>query len=160
MFQKLLFALFFVAATAHAEAPIKVKVTVFPMGSFQITGDKVEGMGAKKGAEYSAKELKVPVDSLKTQMSLRDTHMKKKLESDKYKYITVSNVKAKDGKGTADINIHNVTKPVSFTYKDDGPGKATATFKLHLKDFNLTDINYKGAGVEDEVEVAATVPYK
>jgi polyisoprenoid-binding protein YceI len=133
-----------------ADGPLKVKVGLYPMGSFEITGDHVDGTAAK--------ELKVEVDTLKTGMSLRDRHLHEKLESDKYKFITVSNVKAKDGSGTADIKIHNVSKNVPFTYKDADSGKATATFKLSLKDYNLTNINYKGVGVEDEVEVTATVP--
>jgi hypothetical protein len=92
-------------------------------------------------------------------MSLRDRHLHEKLEAEKYGFITVAEVSAAGGKGTAKITVRTITKNISFTYKDAGAGKATATFKMKLTDFNLTGINYKGVGVEDEVEVTATIPY-
>lgn len=156
----LIIGLVFSFTAFAADPPIKVKVTLYPMGSFEATSDRVEGTGKKTGDKYEGKEFKVLVDSLKTNMSLRDRHLHEKLESDKYKYITVTNVKASGGEGTADIKIHNVPQSIKFKYTEAGAGKATATFKLHLKDFNLTKINYKGVGVEDEVEVTAAVPYQ
>lgn len=138
---------------------VSVKVGLFPMGSFHITSERVIGRGEKKGSQYLAKEIKVLVNTLTTGMSLRDKHMKEKLEANKYKFITVSDIVAKDGKGTAKITIRNITKNVGFTYKDEGGGKATAEFKLNLKDFSFTGINYQGVGVEDEVVIDATIPY-
>ncbi len=124
-----------------------------------MTSDSLIGKGTKKGDSYSAAELKVPVDSLKTGVGMRDDQLKKTLNSKKYPYIIVKNVKASAGKGTATIMINGITKPVSYTFKDSGSGTAVATFKLNLPDFKLENINFKGVGVEDEVEVNATVPY-
>jgi len=143
-----------------ADPAVLVKVGLNPVGSFEMKSDHVEGMGKKTGDQYSAKTIKVAVQSLNTGMSLRDTHMKEKLEGTKYKYIMVSDIKASGGSGTAKITIRNVTKDISFDYKDLGTSRAEATFKLNLKDFEFTGINYKGVGVEDEVEVTARVPYQ
>jgi polyisoprenoid-binding protein YceI len=142
------------------EPPVQVAVAVTPVGDFKITAPRIEGQGKKSGDTFTAKELKVAVDSLKTGMSLRDTHLHEKLESKKYKYIVVSNVVAKNGKGTAKITVRDVIKDVPFTYEDAGKNKEKAKFKLNLKEFGLSGISYKSVGVEDEVEVTATVAYQ
>ena len=153
-------ALFCFTSVFAAEVPLKVKVSLYPVSSFEITADRVQGLGKKSAASYSASEIKVPVQSLKTGMSLRDRHLHEKLEAEKYKFITVANIRASGGKGTAKITIRNVSKDISYKYVEASAGKATASFKLSLKDFGFTDINYKGVGVEDEVEVTATIPYQ
>jgi polyisoprenoid-binding protein YceI len=142
-----------------AEGPVKVKVNLYPMGSFEMVSDRIIGSGEKKGNVYTAKEVKVLTNNLKTGMSLRDKHTHEKLQTDKFPYITVSDIKASGGTGTAKITIRDVTKDIKFTFKDAGAGKATADFKLSLKDFKFAGINYQGVGVEDEVQVIATVPY-
>lgn len=147
------------SASAAADGPLKVHVGLSPMGSFDISTDRIIGSGEKKGANYTAKEVKVLVKGLKTGMSLRDKHLHDKLQEEKFKYITVTDIKATAGKGTAKITIRDVTKDISFTFKDDNAGKATAEFPLSLKDFKFSGINYQGVGVEDEVKVSITVPY-
>jgi polyisoprenoid-binding protein YceI len=147
------------AAGFAAEGPIKAAVTLYPMGSFTIAGDHVVGSGEKKGDNYSAKEIKIAVDSLKTGMSLRDKHFHEKLESKKFPYIIVTDIKATKGTGTAKMTVRDVTKDVKFTFKDDGGGKATADYKINLKDYGISGVSYNGVGVEDEVSITATIPY-
>ncbi len=141
-----------------AETPVKVKVPL-TVGSFDLTAAKVIGSGEKKGGVYTAKEIKVKVDDMTTGQPLRDKHTKEHLESAKYPFITVSDIKASGGSGTAKITVKGITKEIKFIYKDAGPGKATADFKLNLKDFKFSGISYLGVGVEDEVQVTATLPY-
>lgn len=146
--------------TYGAGVGIVAKVGLNPMGSFEAKSDKVMGKGKKGKHLITALEIRVPVSSLKTGMSLRDKHLKEHLESDKYKFIIVRDIKAENSKGTAKVTLRNVTKPVNFIYKNVGEGLAEATFKINLKEFGFEGINYLGVGVRDEVVIIATLPYE
>jgi hypothetical protein len=153
-----LFLLLF-SNVAKADAPLKAHVQLSPMGGFDITSLQLLGRGTKAGSQYTARELKVPSMGLRTGISLRDRHLREKLEADKFPFIRVLEVKASGQRGVAKMVIRNVTKPIRFTFKDLGHGTATAHFKIHLPDYNFSGINYKGVGVADDVDVVATVPY-
>ena len=143
-----------------AENPaVMVNVELFPVGSFTMTAPQVEGRGRKQANAFSAAELKVAVASLDTGIQLRTTHLKQHLKADSFPYITAKNILARNQHGSADLTIRDVTQKVTFTYVDLGNGSAQATFKLNLPSFNLTGIKYLGVGVQDEVEVSATVAY-
>jgi len=142
------------------DAPVVVKVELKPIGSFEATTGSVIGRGKKNKDVFEAKEVKIPVATLKTGMSLRDDHMKDYLKFKEHKFIIAKNIKATKGTGTADFEVKGITKPVKFTYKDLGSNSAQARFKLNLKDYEISGINYKGVGVQDEVEITATVPYE
>jgi polyisoprenoid-binding protein YceI len=149
-----------VAALAASDAPVMAKVVLSPIGSFEASAKQIIGKGEKTGDVYTAKELKVLVNQLSTGMSLRDKHLKDTLNAKDHKYIVVSNVKATKGSGTGEITINGIKKPVTFAFKDNGGKDATATFKISLKDFNIKGISYQGVGVQDAVEISATVPYE
>lgn len=142
------------------DPPVKAKVTLRPLGSFEATTSAVIGRGKKNGDTFEAQEIKVPVATLKTGMSLRDSHLKDYLKAKEYKFITARNIKASKGKGTAEIEVKGIKKPVNFVFKDLGGNKAQANFKINLKDFDISGISYQGVGVQDIVEIIATVPYQ
>ncbi len=146
-------------AMALAVPGIVVKVPLYPVGSFEAKTAKVLGKGAKKGNKYVAKEIKVPVATLVTGISLRDKHLREKLKFKQYPHIIAKNIQAENGSGKATLVVMNSTKAVEFKYKDVGDGLAEATFQLHLPDFKINDVSYKGVGVEDTIEVIATIPY-
>ena len=151
--------LFSISAMAK-DAPVVVKVELKPIGSFEATTASVIGKGKKNKDVFEAKEVKIPVATLKTGMSLRDDHMKDYLKFKEHKFIIAKNIKATKGTGTADLEIKGITKPVKFTYKELGPKSAQASFKVNLKNYEISGINYKGVGVQDEVEITATIPYE
>ncbi len=142
------------------DEPVVAKVTLKPLGSFEAVTSAVIGKGKKTKDSFAAKEIKIPVATLKTGMSLRDNHMKDYLKAKDHKFIVAKNVKATKGAGTADFQVKGITKPVKFTYKELGPKSAQAHFKVSLKDYGITGINYNGVGVQDEVEITATIPYE
>lgn len=139
---------------------IKVAVEFFPVGSFTITSTTVQGTGRKVGATFTATELSVPVSSLDTGIKLRTTHMQEKLKASQYPLITAKQISAQNGSGKAVLTIMHSSRPITFTYQDLGNQRAQATFKLTLSDFELRGINYRGVGVQDEVEVTVTMPYQ
>lgn len=152
--------LFWASSAFAGSAKVVIHVGLFPAGSFNIESEKVEGTGEHEGAAYFAKEFKVPVESLKTGIGLRDNHLHEKLEAKKYPFIVVKDVKAEAGKGTAKITVMDITKDINFTYKDLGEQKAQGSFKLDLSEFKVAGINYKGIGVEDVVDITATLSYE
>jgi len=142
-----------------ASQGVVVKVSLFPVGSFDMESDQINGKGVKNGNTYSAKELKVPLASLKTGISLRDEHLREKLLEKEHPYISVTDITASDGKGVGTINVKGTSKQIKFTYKDAGDGTAEAKFPLNLPDFKIEGISFKGVGVEDEVQVIAKITY-
>lgn len=155
-----LMLLFFSLTPAFAMAQsISIVVPLSPAGEFILKSNKIVGKLKKKGSSYTAATLKTPITSLKTGIKLRDKHTQERLGAPKEKFVTVKNVKIKGGKGTAQLTVNKVTKPLSFEAEEDG-GNVKVTFKLSPSDFNLKDINYMGVGVEDEVEAEISVPYE
>lgn len=138
---------------------VVAKVDLFPAGSFTAAFQPLEGRGHKSGDRYTAKELKVDVKTVTTGFALRDKHLLEKLEANKYPFIRVSNVSAQDGKGTAKISIKGITKDLSYSYEILSEGLAKAKFNLSLADFKITGVSYQGVGVEDTLELVATVAY-
>ena len=141
-------------------AKVKAKVTLFPVGSFDVTSSELIGTGVKNGDTFQAQELKVPVKTLVTGMSLRDTHMRERLQEKDHPFIVATDVQAKEGAGSANVNIGGVTQKLDFKFKVLDNKVAEANFKVKLSDFKIPDINYKGVGVEDEVEVIVDVAYE
>lgn len=156
-----LLALFFVlqAPGVALAQSIAIVVPLSPAGEFTLKSEKIVGKLKKKGSSFSAASLQTPIASLKTGIKLRDKHTREKLGAPKEKFITVKNVKIKDGKGHAQITINKVTKPLSFEAEEDG-SNVKVKFTLKPSDFSLKDISYMNVGVEDEVEAEITVPYE
>jgi hypothetical protein len=137
---------------------IVISVELSPAGSFEITG-RLKGSITKKGSSFSAEKLTFSVPKLKTGLELRDEHTIKYLSnSGKFKTITVV-AKGKDGKGIGIAKVRGKKKKFKFTYEQSGR-YIIAKFKLSLKEFGIDGISYMGIGVDDQVEIIATVPVK
>lgn len=137
-------------------AGVKVDVQLSPAGSFEIDTGSISGKIEKTSSGYRAKKLSVSVRNFTTSMELRDKHTKEKLQVSEYPKITVFDVVAASGKGSAMIKIMNIKKPISFTYKESD-NKITANFELKLSDFNIKGINYMSVGVKDTVKIMANL---
>nr|BDT27106.1 YceI family protein [Bacteriovorax sp. HI3] len=136
---------------------VTVKVALSPAGSFEAKSAKVKGDVKKDGNKFTAENLWVKVEELKTGISLRDEHFHKHLNFEKSPKITFSQVSAADGKGTGTLTVNDVKKPVDFTYKQVNPNKIEATFKVKPSELKLKPAEYMGIGVTDEVEVVAVI---
>ena len=141
-------------ATAHE---VTVKVALSPAGNFEAKSDKVKGEVKKDGTKFTAENLWVKVEELKTGITLRDEHFHKHLNFEKFPKITFTQVSAADGKGTGTLTVNEVKKPVNFTYKNVSPTKIEATFKVKPSEFKLKAAEYMGIGVTDEVEIVTLI---
>lgn len=151
---------FFSHLSFAIEKGVKASVELFPMGSFEATSDKLIGKGKKTENGFTATEIKIPVSSFKTGISLRDKHMQERVQAKNNKFIIMKDVQARQGKGQALLTINEVTKPIKFQYKDLGKGLAEGHFAFSLKEFGIKDVSYQGVGVEDKIKVVAIVPYE
>lgn len=142
------------ALSAHE---VTVKVALTPAGNFEAKSEKLKGEVKKNGAGFTAENLWVKTDELKTGIDLRDEHFHKHLNSAQLPKITFTQVTAADGKGTGTLSVNDVKKPVPFTYKTLSPNKIEATFTVKPSDFKLKDANYMGIGVKDSVDVVAII---
>lgn len=145
---------------------ISVDVSLYPVGSFTVTSSVLEGHLTQLGDKnsFTGTELKVPVTSLKSGITLRDEHMRERMRHKNNPYVLVKDIKAKNGKGRANVSIGGILAPVDFTYKKLSGSQMKSylevSFPLDLTTYKIEDINYKGIGVEDEVSIKAIVPFR
>ncbi|MES2963893.1 MAG: YceI family protein, partial [Bdellovibrionota bacterium] len=105
-------------------------------------------------------KIEIPLDTLDTGIALRNEHMKTKhLETAKYPNAIVTDAKGKDGKGTANLEVHGVKKAISGTYKIDGKD-LVVSFPVNVSDYQVGKIRYMGVGVKEEALVEARIPMK
>lgn len=151
--------IFFLSTSVWAQAQVTVDITLSPMGDFVAKTTAVTGAASLKGDEISAQNIVVNLKSLKTGVELRDKHTQNYLDTTKFPDAVLISAKGKGGKGTGKIKIRGVEKDITGTYKVEG-NMLKADFDLMLNDFKITDINYKGVGVEDKVTLHVVVPVK
>ncbi len=163
MYRLLLVAAAFLTSVLSAESPlgsIRIKVFLSPAGSFLAVSHALAVESPQfDGKAYTAKALRVPIDSFDTEISLRNEHFKKRLGFDKYKEVVVSNVRAiLGGKGSATIEIAGNKKDFEFSHSED-KSTARANFEFNIaEDFKITDVKYAGLGVKDRVEIEVSIP--
>jgi polyisoprenoid-binding protein YceI len=136
---------------------VTVDVVLNPMGNFKAKTESISGNAVMNGTDVSAQNVKVDLRTLKTGIEVRDKHTQKHLHTDKYPEAILSIAKGKNGKGIGRISINGQEKEIKGTYKIVGKN-LEADFSLNLPDFKITDINYMGVGVEDEVKLHVIIP--
>lgn len=140
---------------------LKLSVTLNPAGDFVAESNQVSGF-VTEGSDgmLQATDVKLPVKSLKSGISLRDDHMVNKyLEASKYPEITMKIAKGKNGNGVAILVVKGKEAKVKGTYTVKGD-KISASFPVKISGFGIEDISYKGIGVDDEVKVEVELPIK
>lgn len=155
------FAILLLALSSSVFAnELMVKMTLSPAGSFEAATPKLRGDVVKTGDKYSAENLWVKTEDLKTGIDLRDEHFHKHLNYEKFPKITLTNVEASGGKGTGMLNVCGVANKIDFTYKNVSEKQLKASFKVKPSAFKLKEAKYLEVGVDDEVEVVATMDVK
>jgi len=156
---KFLFLFVLASFSALADSKLVVNVQLNPAGSFQATSEKLKGELVKKNGVITAETITVSIDSLKTGIDLRDEHFWKHMNYSKYSKAVISQLKGKDGKATAQLEVAGVKRPVSISYKEKG-NNIVGQFTVRAQDFKLPEAEYLGIGVEDEVLSEVTMPFK
>lgn len=152
-------ALILASLSCFAEEKITLFVGLRPAGSFQAVSKKPKGNLIKEGGAFTADKISVSIESFKTGIDLRDEHFWKHLQASKHPKATLSNLKGQGGKATATLEVNGVKKPVSITYSEVGT-EVQAKFKVKASDFALPKAEYLGVGVDNEVPVEVTLPFK
>lgn len=149
-----------VVSFTQVHAQVNVQVGLSPAGSFEIEAPRVRGQVRADGnGGHQADQLRLAVSSMKTGIELRDEHLHDRLKSKEHPQIIVTNAKGSGGRGTADIEVAGVKRPISFNYREQGR-QIEVTFDLNLKEFNISGISYMGVGVRDQIRVKAMVPVR
>jgi polyisoprenoid-binding protein YceI len=153
----LTFFISFLTSIVFAATSAEVSVTLTPAGDFKAKTTNVSGVAQFVNGEYVAKDIKVPLKTLKTGVALRDQHTQKYLQSSQYPEAVLVEAKGKDGKGSGMLKIKGITKPISGTFAING-AELTAEFPVKLTDYEIKGIKYMGIGVDDEVRIKITLP--
>lgn len=149
-------ALSFSQAQASA-GEVAVDVTLVPAGSFKAETKKVTGTAKKTPDGVVAENVVIDATTLVTGVSLRDTHLKKRLLTDKFPQIKLVKAIGKNGTGKGIVEIMGKKKNVDGTYTVDGKN-LNAQFKMKLSDLAISDVSYMGIGVKDEVIINVNLP--
>lgn len=152
----LMLAILFISHALFA-SEVKVKMSLSPAGSFEASTTKVKGEVKKDGNKLTAESIWVKIEELKTGIDLRDEHFHKHLNFEKSPKITLNKVVAENGKGSGELTVNEVTNKIDFTYKNISDKKIEATFTVKPSAFKLKEAKYLEIGVDDEVEVVATM---
>lgn len=143
---------------AHA-GQVEAAVVVNPVGDFTAEFKDIDGFAYAEGDGFKADAFIIPWSKVSTGMNVRDKHTKDYFHADKYPNIEIVQAIGKGGKGVAKVKMNGVEQIVKGTYTKDGDN-IVAEFPVIPSKFNVTNINFKGAGVQDEVKVKVTVPIK
>ncbi len=118
--------------------------------------DGVTADGLKvEGGKLLAGKFSVKVESLKTGMGLRDTHLHELLKSKQnptIEFTPAVPLELKDGPFSGDMKIAGVTNKVSGKLSVAGK-KATFKGPVKLSDFKITPPEWKGTTIDNVVEV-------
>ncbi len=145
--------------SVFAKSKISIFVSLSPAGSFSAISEKAKGNLFKQGDGFTADKISATIESFKTGIDLRDEHFWKHLNSTKHDKAVLTNLKAAGGKATADLEVNGVKKPIAINYKVAGE-EIVATFAVKASQFGLAKAEYLGVGVEDNVKVEATLPFR
>lgn len=138
---------------------VEAAVTVNPVGDFTAEFKDIDGYAYSDGDGFKADAFSIPWSKISTGMSVRDKHAKEYFNADKHPNIEVVSALGKGGKGVAKIKMNGEEQIVRGTYTKDG-NNIVAEFPVILSKFKVTNVSFKGAGVQDEVKVKVTVPIK
>lgn len=168
MRQLIVSVVFMLSSLAYADVVSVKDVSFLAVGP---AGLKINGVSTsletKEEGEFVV--IRVPLDTLKTGIDLRDRHMKEKyLETQKYPHAELKVAKAllKPGaqqKGTGTFTVHGVSKAVDFVYDVTPAGdqiNVQGSFDINLKQFGIEIPSYLGVTVKPDVKVAAQFAVK
>jgi len=147
------FVLVILSVSVFPQGSFKAQIELSPVGSFEVKGKRVKGHITKTGPNYTADKISVSVKSLKSGIDLRDEHMLKRFTSKK---IIITEAKGSSGKGECYIEINDIKKKTSFTFKDSG-SKALIQISIKLSDFEFKKLGYLGVKVQDIVKIKAKI---
>lgn len=136
---------------------VSAEVVLSPMGNFKVVFSEVKGRAVINKDEVFIENTIVNLKSLKTGLELRDKHTLKHLEVDKNPEAILVKATGKGGTGKGVLKFMGTEKEISGKYSLDGD-LLKAEFTLKLSDFGISDVNYMGVGVEDDVVIKVNLP--
>lgn len=175
---KIFLATLLFAATAHAAVTELTQVAPKGRVEFEAIGRpsmiKIKGQSEAVESRFKVEkqllsgEAKIKIDSFKTGIDLRDTHMKEKyLETAKYPDTILKiealklpdtwsskNPQLKDFPFKGKLSLHGVEKEVTGVLNVEGPKlKTYAEFEISITDFAIAIPSYLGIKVTDKVKL-------
>ncbi len=150
----------FLTVFAQAQkSDLKIFVTLTPAGDFVAKTTAIKGVAVEKAdGSFTAENIEVDLNNLKTGISMRDDHMKEKyLDTKTYPKAILKKAVGKDGKGVGVLNIKGKDINVKGSYKKEG-NLLISEFTLMLADTGIGDVSYKGVGVDEEIKIEIAVP--
>ncbi len=130
-----------------------------PLGSFETKAtDSLEASFEVKDSQIKllGSSAKFLIAGLKSMVPLRDAHLHKKLEYEKYPYIELSNLSAstKDSSFTAQLKVRDTTAPIQGKISlDKDFTKMTVEFGSKMSTFGIPNPDFLGVGVKDDFEI-------
>lgn len=141
---------------------LSIYVELFPAGDFVAVSTELKGKVNKKGNQYFAEDIRVPVKSIDTGIDLRNSHLQQRLGADKDSKTSIVMVKGsgENGKGEATFLINGVEQTFPISFKEISPKFIEATFEVDFAKFKIPDLKYMGVGIQDTSKVVVVIPFE
>jgi hypothetical protein len=141
---------------------LSIYVELFPAGDFVAVSKEIKGKIKKKGNQYFAEDIRVPVKSIDTGIDLRNTHLHQRLGADKDLNASIVMVKGsgENGKGEGTFLINNIEQSFPISFQEISPKFIEATFEIDFSKFKIPDLKYMGVGVQDTSKVVVVIPFE
>jgi hypothetical protein len=129
-----------------------------PIGIFEVYSDKLYGdlFYFKKDKSIKSRKLSVRTNSLETGIDLRDEHLHKYLNYEKYPRIFIKDILISNSKGTGTIFINGVSKNINFIMTSD-KDHYISKFSLIPSMFKIKPASFMGVSIKDKVELTIKV---
>jgi len=136
------------------------QVELNPAGDFSVNLGKLQGEVEKiSDSSFRSNKIIAQVSQFTTGIDLRDKHLREKFTSSEVIISDAGTIDEENGK--AFILINGIRRPIEFSYElIANQSLIKIKFVLSLEEFKMTDMNYKGIGVEDEVSIEALLKVK
>lgn len=151
------------AASLEDAGDVDVRFLATGPAGMEIRGEA----SSLKAAESDGKlEIKVPVSDLKTGIGLRDKHLKRYLEVDRFPTASLvverskldlpENDKTTKSSATGTFTLHGKSKPLKFSYQALRTGSdyhVQALAKIDIRDYDIEVPCYLGVCVDPSVKL-------
>lgn len=149
--------LFVGQAFGKKEKPLEIFVTLSPVGDFSMHSTQLKGTFSTQGDKVVAQNVTLPIKSLDSENDLRNGHIQKYFEADKFPQATLEKAVGKNGKFVGVLNVHGHKKQIKGTYVVEG-NILKAEFPTKLSEFKIEQASFMGVKVEDDVTVKVRLP--
>lgn len=153
------------ACATWAQTTVTAVAHLRPAGRIRFENTDVQGTVWKQGARLFSDSLVLRVAGFKSGIDLRDQHLQRWLEAQKFPEIRLTQLEGSEGKAKSKIKLKGVEAPLDWTYEsesasDEAKDTILARASLDVKAFQLEPPQFLGIRADAQVLIEVRVTPK